>query len=259
MVKKAVAIVTGANSGIGKEFARLLAEEREIIEVWAIAQDVARLEELKEKVGEKIRIFSMDLTECENIALIGNLAQGEDVDLRYLVNCAGYAKFCDYSALDYIQSLKMIDLNIGATVAMCSICIPCMTDGARIINMASQAAFQPVPYQNIYSSTKAFVRNYTRALNVELKNKGVTATAVCPGWMKTRLIQRAYVDGEKGTNTFPHIVEPKPVAQKALNDAKAGKDTSVYSAYVKFSHLLSKLLPQRLLMKIWLKQQDLDN
>ena len=76
--------------------------------------------------------------------------------------------------------------------------------------------------------------------------------------MKTRLIQRAYVDGEKGTNTFPHIVEPSPVAKKALTDAKAGKDMSVYGAYVKLSHLLSKLLPQKLLMKIWLKQQDLD-
>jgi len=85
----------------------------------------------------------------------------------------------------------MIDLNISSVVAMELVCIPYMTQGSHIINIASQAAFQPLPHQNIYSSTKSFVRNYTRALNVELKDKGITATAVCPGWMKTGLFDMA--------------------------------------------------------------------
>lgn len=257
MDRKSIAIVTGANSGIGKEFVYLLAAEDGIDEVWSIARDVGRLEELKESLGDKVRIFSMDLTDRGNIALIGKLAQAEKVDLEYLVNCAGYAKFCDYGGQDISQTLDMIDLNIGATAAMCLACLLSMDKGAHIINMASQAAFQPVPYQNVYSSTKAFVRNYTRALNVELRSREITATAVCPGWMNTRLIERAFVDDEIGTNTFPHIVDPKPVALKALKDAKAGKDMSVYSAYVKLSHVLSKLLPQKLLMKIWLAQQNI--
>ena len=84
----------------------------------------------------------------------------------------------------------MIDLNIRALVAMGLICLPYMPKGAHLINIASQASFFPLPYQNIYSSTKAFVRHYTRALNVELKDKGVSATAVCPGWISTGLFER---------------------------------------------------------------------
>ena len=118
------------------------------------------------------------------------------------------------------------------------------------------AGFQPVPYQNIYSSTKAFVLNYTRALNAELKNKKIIATAVCPGWMKTRLIERADIGAQKATSNFVFMVEPYPVAQKALNDANNKKDISVYGLYTKLAHLLSKLLPQKLLMKIWIKQQN---
>ena len=151
----------------------------------------------------------------------------------------------------------MIDLNAGALVSLCTICIPYMNKGAHIINMASQASFQPVPYQNVYSATKAFVRSYTRALNVELKDKGVCATAVCPGWMNTRLIERGYTGAPKATNKFPFMVEPNLVAKKALVDASKNRDMSVYSAIIKLSHLLSKLLPQRLLMKIWLLQQGI--
>lgn len=72
--------------------------------------------------------------------------------------------------------------------------------GSHILNIASQASFQPLPYQNIYSSTKAFVRNYTRALNVELREKGITATAVCPGWMKTGLYDRGIIDAKKSNH-----------------------------------------------------------
>ena len=108
--------------------------------------------------------------------------------VKYLINNAGFAKFCSYDDISVEESLNLIDLNIGAVVALGLVCIPHMENGSHIINIASQASFFPLPYQNIYSSTKAFVRNYTRALNVELKEKGIRATAVCPGWMKTGLL-----------------------------------------------------------------------
>ena len=126
-----------------------------------------------------------------------------------------------------------------------------------MLNTASQAAFQPLPFQNLYSSTKAFVRNYSRALNVELKVKGITVTAVCPGWMDTALFDRAKIGAERATRRFVGMVTPDKVAQKALTDAKKGRDISVYSLYVKTAHLVAKLLPQRMMMKIWLKQQGL--
>ena len=128
-----------------------------------------------------------------------------------------------------------------------------------IINIASQASFQPLPYQNIYSSTKSFVRNYSRALNVELKEKGIYVTAVCPGWIKTDLYKRAEIGARKATTRYVGMVTPDKVAKKALKDAKKGKDISIYSLFTKISHVAAKLLPQRIMMKIWLKQQHLDN
>ena len=97
----------------------------------------------------------------------------------------------------------MINLNISAVVALGLYCIPYMKPGSHIINIASQASFQPLPYQNIYSSTKAFVRNYTRALNVELKDRRITATAVCPGWIDTGLYERGLIGAKKQRVILP--------------------------------------------------------
>ncbi|MDE7373607.1 MAG: SDR family NAD(P)-dependent oxidoreductase [Clostridia bacterium] len=257
-MSKQIAIVTGANSGIGKEFTKILSDYTDIDEIWAIALDIDRLNEIKRAFGEKIKIYSMDLTNRDNLAAIELLLKTEKPSVKYLVNCAGVAEFGDYSDISNELCLNMIDLNINALVYMCNICLPYMKEGSHIINMASQAGFQPVPYQNVYSATKAFVRNYTRALNVELNDKGVSATAVCPGWMNTNLIDHADTGAEKATNKFPFMVEPYPVAEKALKDANDNKDTSVYGVAIKLSHLLSKLLPQRLLMKIWVMQQDIN-
>lgn len=255
---KRIAVITGADSGIGKEFARLISTRAEIDEVWAIARNNDRLDELKTELGEKVVTFSLDLKNRENIFAVQNRLESEAPEVLYLINCAGYAVFCDYSDLSVGASLGMVDLNISALVAMGLVCIPFMPRGAHIINMASQAAFQPVPFQNIYSATKAFVRNYTRALNVELKEKGVTATAVCPGWMNTRLIERGKIGARRATNKFPFITDPAPVAKKAIADADKGKDMSVYGFVIKLSHVMSKLLPQRLLMWIWTMQQGID-
>lgn len=153
------------------------------------------------------------------------------------------------------ESINMIDLNVSGLVAMGLICIPHMKRGSHIINIASQASFQPLPYLNIYSATKAFVRNYTRALNVELKDKGIVATAVCPGWMKTGLFDRALIGAKKAPKNFKGMVTPDLVAKKAMMDADKGKDLSVYSLYVKTGHLVAKILPQKAMMKVWGIQQ----
>lgn len=94
-------------------------------------------------------------------------------------------------------------------------------------------------------------------MNVELKDKGIRTTAVCPGFIKTDLLERAVIGAKKGTNNFFGIVTPDVVAKKALKDAKKGKDISVYGLYVKFTHLLSKIVPHKMMMKIWCMQQKI--
>lgn len=257
MSNKSIAIVTGASGGLGKEFIKLLSAENEVEEIWAIARNEDKLAKIKNEFGKKVRTVSMDLSDRSSYAALKQLLEESNVQVEYLINSAGFAKFCSYDDISLEESLNMIDLNVNAVVATGLICIPYMKEHSHIINIASQASFFPLPYQNIYSSTKAFVRNYTRALNVELKDKGIHTTAVCPGFIKTDLLERAVIGAKKGTNNFFGIVTPDVVAKKALKDAKKGKDISVYGLYVKFTHLLSKIVPHKMMMKIWCMQQKI--
>lgn len=256
MQKKTIGIITGASGGFGREFVKLCLNES-LDEIWAIARNKEKLDTLVRDYGEKIKTFPLDLSNRKNIFVIKNALENENVTVQYLINNAGFTKFCSYCDIDLSESLNMIDLNVISVVALGLVCIPYMQKGSHIINIASQASFFPLPYQNIYAATKAFVRNYTRALNVELKSTGITATAVCPGWMKTGLFERAKIGAKKTLTKFTGIVMPSVVAKRAMKDAKKGKDISVYGAFNKTTHILSKILPQRLVMKIWLMTQGI--
>lgn len=257
-MQKNIAIVTGASGGFGLEFVKLLASRKELDEVWIIARSADKLAKLSETLGKNLRAVPMDLSKRESAASLRSLLEQESPVVKYLVNNAGFAKFCSYGDISVEESLNMIDLNVCAVVALCLVCIPFMSRGSRILNIASQASFFPLPYMNIYAATKVFVRHYSRALNVELKDKGITVTAVCPGWMKTALYDRGTVGGAAKTVTrFVHMKSPAVVAAKALRDADRGRAVSTCGAYVKFTHIASKLLPQRLLMRMWLGQQNI--
>ncbi|MBQ3600102.1 MAG: SDR family NAD(P)-dependent oxidoreductase [Lachnospiraceae bacterium] len=256
MKKKNIAIITGASSGFGKEFVKLLSQDPSIDELWAIARNQENLDALS-KEYKKIKTFSLDLSHAENIKKLENILKSDNPKISYLINNAGYGKFGNYAVLNIDESLNMMHLNMDAVVAMGLICIPFMGKGSHILNIASQASFQPLPYMNIYGSTKAFVRFYSRALHVELKGKGISVTAVCPGWMHTSFFSRAKTTTKKTITNYVGIIPPKKVAKKALMDAKKGKALSIYGAFPHFTHVMAKLLPQNILMKVWLRQQKL--
>lgn len=257
MRKKSIAIITGASSGFGKEFVRLLAKEHTIDEIWAVARDKKKLQRLNSEFKKRLKTFSVDLSDRQELERFAALIQDADVTIRYLVNNAGYGKFGSYKNLSIDESVNMIDLNISAVVQMGLVCIPYMKKGSHIINVASQASFQPLPYLNIYSATKAFVRNYSRALHVELREQGITVTAVCPGWMRTAFFDRAEIGAAKSVKKFVGMTTPDKVAARALADARKGKDISVYGVFVRCAHLAAKFLPQRVMMEFWLRQQKI--
>lgn len=257
MSEKRIAVITGASSGIGLEFLRLMLQRPEVEEVWAIARNAQKLEALVRTFGSRVRTFSLDLSDRTSWTQWEDVLKTEQPRITWLVNSAGFGKFGDYTAVDLSTSVNMIDLNCSAVVAMGMICLPYMPSGAHIVNLASQASFQPLPYLNVYAAGKAFVRHYSRALNRELKGKKITVTAVCPGWMDTPFFDRARSDAKQTVRVFWGMTTPKKVAQKAVRDAAGGKDMSVCSAYVKFCHTAAKLLPQRAMMKIWLMQQKI--
>lgn len=252
-----IALVTGADGGFGKEFVKLLLRERSLDEIWCVARSESKLDALRKELGEKIIPISLDLAKRESLNIIQARLEQEKPDLRFLINNAGFDKFGPYDAIDVDTSLNMIDLNVSAVVALGLTAIPYMGKGSHILNVASQAAFFPLPYMDLYAATKVFVRHYTRALNVELKDKGVSATAVCPGWMKTGLFDRARTGAEKTVRSFMGLTTPDKVAAKALRDAKRGRDMSTCGLFVKTTHLASKVVPQRLSMKVWTISQGI--
>lgn len=252
---KNIAIITGASGGLGREFVRILFPEAG--EVWAVMRNRAHADQLFIEYGPKLVPLCLDLSKRESLSAIEDMLSAGEYNVKYLVNNAGYAKFGNYADVDLNESLGMIDLNVSALVGLGLVCLKHMSAGSRIINIASIASFQPLPYMNLYAATKAFVRNYTRALNVELKERGITATAVCPGWMSTGLQERGEIGATKGVTRFRHLTLPRDVAEKAVRDAGKGKDISVYGGYNKVCHLASKTFTQKYMMRLWLKQQGI--
>lgn len=252
-----IALVTGAAGGFGRELVKLLLQEPGLDEIWCVARSKDKLDALRGELGEKIVPIPLDLTQRDSLTALQARLEGERPDLRFLVNNAGFDKFGPYDAVDVDTSLNMIDLNVSAVVALGLTAIPYMGRGSHILNVASQAAFFPLPYMDLYAATKVFVRHYTRALHVELKDKGISATAVCPGWMKTGLFDRAKTGADKTVRSFAGLTTPDKVAAKALRDAKRGKDMSTCGLFVKATHVAAKLVPQRLAMKVWTLSQGI--
>lgn len=245
---KKIAILTGATGGLGQEFLRQILEE-EIDEVWAIARNESRLSELRKQYGERVIPVSLDLSEMTGIRTIEDMLKEHKPHVEYLINNAGLAKMGNYADFSVEEIDRTINLNCKTPVMLSKICIPYMGKGSKILNISSASAFQPNPYINLYAASKAFERSYSRALNVELEGTGITSIAVCPSWVDTELLQKE-INGKKVK--FPGIVTADKVVKQAIRDAKKGKDMSVCSLYVKCQHLNVKLMPQKLVMKLWM-------
>lgn len=243
---KSLAIITGASGGLGRSFTRCLIDEAD--EIWAIGRNPEKLNRLRETFGEKLRGFSVDLSVPSHLDILRAALEQESYDIKYLVNNAGTGRMARSTDFSAEEIAAHINTHNTSPAILCNLCIPYMKKGSHILNVSSQSAFQPVAYLNLYAASKAFCCSYSRALNLELKERGITVTAVCPGWIKTDLLQTE-MNGH--TIKFPHLAQPDDVARKAVRDAKKGKDLSVYGAYVKAMQFFSKLYPHKWIMKIW--------
>ncbi len=247
---KKVGIVTGATGGLGKEFVRVLLQE-DTKEIWAATRNEAKLMKLKEEFGNKIVPVCVDLSEMGGVEKLAKKLKSEQPEVAFLVNNAGVGRMGTYKDFTIQEIWSEINLHCSAAASMCTICIPYMQKGSKILNMSSQASFQPDPCLNLYAASKVFVRSYTRALNVELKGTGITATVVCPGWVDTNLLMKE-INGR--VVKFPGLTTAEKVAVKAVSDAKKGRDMSVASSYVKVMHIMAKFFPQKTVMKMWMRQ-----
>lgn len=255
---KKIAIITGASSGMGKVFAETINTYDTFDEVWVIARRLDRLESLQETVPFPVRPIALDLTDRESFRHYAELLENAQANVQLLVNCSGYGKFQAACDTPLSHNLNMVDLNCEALMAMCQLTIPYMHAGAQIINIASVAACQPVPYIGVYAASKAFVLSYSRALNRELDDKDISVMAVCPFWTKTEFFDHAVIDGEKPVvKKYAAMYEPQQIVARAWRDAKRGKDVSKFGFIARAQMALVKFLPHSLIMDIWLSQQKL--
>lgn len=254
---KNIIVITGAGSGIGREtYNQIQKIDKTIDEYWLIDYNKDSLKELD---SNNVKTLCIDLTKQEEIELYKKVLEKEMPNIKALINCAGFGIFDHSENIELETKLNMIDLNIKAYVTMIDYSLPYMKKNSNIMNIASCAAFQPIPYINAYASTKAFVLSYSRALNQELKYKGIHVLAVTPFWTKTNFFNRA-VKKDKKEVVIKYVVmyNTTDVVKKALKDLYSKKDVSVYGKLNNFQRLLTKLLPHKLIMKIWMNQQKYD-
>lgn len=248
-----IAVITGASSGMGREFVIQLSREKKLDEIWVIARRTDRLEALQEDVHTKIRPISLDLTKEESIATYQKLLETEQPEVSVLVNASGFGRFGAFENTDLETLYRMIDLNSKAYVGMTYATLPYLQKGSEVYQLDSLSSFQPVPYICVYGATKAFVLSFSRALNVELAKREIHVMAVCPGWVKTEFFDHAVTDDT--ITYYNRFYTPEQVISRALRDMRKRKDVSICGFQIRAQVLLTKLLPHKLIMKIWCKQQ----
>ncbi|MGM0556653.1 MAG: SDR family NAD(P)-dependent oxidoreductase [Myxococcota bacterium] len=240
-----VAIVTGASSGLGWEYAKQLAPRKEVDEVWLIARRRDRLEELATHlVGAEGRPFSVDLTDEEQLAGLFDRLEREEPEITWLVNNAGFGKYGLFDDFSVDTNLRMIDLNIRALTEITQRALPYCRPGSRILQVASSAGFAPLAKFAVYAATKAYVLNFSNALAAELADRDIGVTAVCPGPVDTEF--QAVAEAPGGDDLPVTLSARAPdVVRHSIADARKGRYNSVYGASMSAWQALSGIVPRR--------------
>ena len=252
MMKK-IAVITGASSGMGKEFVRAIDREYELDEIWVIARRKDRLEALTGECTTPVRAVPLDLMDKRDISQYRDLLVSEKPDIHILVNAAGIGLFGEFTEMDLESQLDIIELNDKALTAMCYLSLPYMKSGDMIVNLASNSSWQPVPYINVYGASKAYVMSFSRALGMELRSRNIHVMAVAPGWIKTEFFDHAVHDDT--IKYYDRFYTAEQVVVKAMKDLKKRKDVSILGFPVRAQVALVKHLPVKMVMKTWCRQQ----
>ena len=248
-----IAVITGASSGMGREFVYAIDKEFDLDEIWVIARREEKLKELGENCRANVRPIALDLTDRESFAVYKGILETEKPEIQVLVKAAGFGLFGTFTEMDLDRQLDIIDLNDGALTAMCHMSIPYMPESSHIINLASNSSWQPVPYINVYGASKAYVMSFSRALGVELKKQGIHVMAVAPGWIKTEFFDHAVHDDT--IKYYDRYYTAEQVIERAMKDMRKKKTVSILGFPVRMQVRAVKLLPVSLIMKIWCRQQ----
>lgn len=248
-----IAVITGASSGMGREFVYAIDKEFELDEIWVIARREEKLRELNDRCRTAVRPVALDLLERESYQKYKEMLETEKPEIQVLVNAAGFGLFGTFTEMDMDKQLDIIQLNDQALTAMSHISIPYMPAGSHLVNLASNSSWQPVPYINVYGASKAYVMSFSRALGVELQNRGIHVMAVAPGWIKTEFFDHAVHDDT--IKYYDRYYTAEQVIERAMKDLRKKKAVSILGLPVRMQVRMVKHLPVSLIMKIWCRQQ----
>ena len=247
-----IAIVTGATSGLGLEFARQIDARHDVDEIWLVARNQDKLAEIAATLSTPAGPVPSDLSSMADIAVIGDLLERDQLVVGYLINAAGFGRFGAWDAIAEADAEAMIDLNCKGLVALTRTCLPYMERGSHLIQVASAAGFMPLPYLNVYAATKAFVLRYTRGLRWELHGSGIHVTALCPTWVNTGFEEQARKSQDaQAVGHLWFAQSPQEVVKAALRANRFSGAVCCASLPSATLRVLGKVLPASLTMAGW--------
>ena len=249
-----IAIVTGASSGMGKEFVTQIDKKcYGLDEIWLLARRKEAMEELQGSTEAKIRVFPIDLSDKTMLDQFEECLAIEKPDVKILVNSAGFGKTGAFDCIDKRENLGMIEVNcIGLTAITYSV-LPYMSKHSYVINLASVAGILPQPDFAVYAASKAYVLSFSRALRREVRSRGISVSTVCPGPVDTEFFQIAEQTGQTFMLKKFFYAKKEKVVGQALRETFQKKEVIVYSLPMKFLRVLVKVFPQSQILDIYVK------
>lgn len=243
------ALITGASSGIGKEFAKQLSKMG--YDVILVARRTERLEELRKKLKTNSQIIKADLSNENEVKELYEKTKNENIDI--LINNAGFGALGNFEEIELEREIEMINTNVKAVHILTKLFLKdfIKKDKGYILNVASIAGFFSGPYLATYYATKSYVLTLTESIYGELKNKksNVYVGALCPGPVKTEFDQVANVKFSLKGVTAPYV------AKYAIEKMFKGKNIILPSFSVKSAVFFSRFVPRKMLLKIVSKSQ----
>jgi uncharacterized protein len=254
-----VALITGASGGIGLELALVFAKRGHDLVI--VARSLEKLQELAQSLQQqyniRVRVIAADLSEMSSVKNIYQTLKQENITVEYLINNAGFGDFGLFIESDWDKQEQMINLNITALTYLTRLYLPEMVNrkSGRIMNVASTASFQPGPLMSVYYASKAYVLHFSEAIADEVRNSGVTITALCPGATESGF-QKAAANEESKLIKGKKLPSSKEVAEYGYSAMMKGKRVAVHGTLNYLMTLGPRFAPRRLVVWIARKIQE---
>lgn len=242
-------LITGASSGIGEAFARSLAVRGNNLLLVARSEDKLRrfCSELGRTSSIHCQSVALDLSKPESPAKLFEETKNRGLEIDLLINNAGFGSMGDFGGLDLTYELNMVDLNVRSLVETTYRFLQPMRErkSGAIINVASTAGFQPVPYMATYAATKAFVLSFSEALWEENRPYGIEVLALCPGVTETGFFAASQIQKPPART----VETPEQVVETALRGLKRRKSSIISGTANKFMVATERFMPRSFVLR----------